>query len=203
MDSVDRLLAELKAKNQQQTQSELPLEQHSADQTAGSAQGSAPSSNHQSLDQLLDQLEEGTKRTVRAQLLSSPPVTHADTTPIAAEIPLADEITRSPENSLLSHLKSHYDAQDQAEAKRQQQEQRQAEQQRQQQEREKQRRLEALRKQRRAELAEQAKQWLAKISPKSEEGLWFEEFACNYDSRLEAAIDYLEALQTVERESRK
>lgn len=58
-------------------------------------------------------------------------------------------------------------------------------------------RLEKLRVRRREELGSMAQEWLATLSVKSEEGRWFEEFACNYESRLEAAIDYLEALQEV------
>jgi hypothetical protein len=71
------------------------------------------------------------------------------------------------------------------------------------QERAKQKRLEHLRQQRRSELREPARKWLSQLKPKSDEGVWFEEFACNYESRLEAAIEYLEALQEVEREGRK
>lgn len=37
----------------------------------------------------------------------------------------------------------------------------------------------------------QAKEWLAKVDPLSSEGLWFERFAENYSSKLEAAIEYL------------
>jgi hypothetical protein len=40
-----------------------------------------------------------------------------------------------------------------------------------------------------------AHRWLQHIKPSTEEGLWFEEFALHYSSRLEAAIDYLAALQ--------
>lgn len=61
----------------------------------------------------------------------------------------------------------------------------------------KQQRREQLKQQRRAELAAQAEQWLKSLQPKSSEGRWFEEFACHYSSRLEAAIDYLEALQDI------
>ncbi len=41
----------------------------------------------------------------------------------------------------------------------------------------------------------QAEEWLKKLDTLSEEGLWFEEFAYKYPSKLEAAIDYLQALQ--------
>ncbi|MFM2429708.1 MAG: hypothetical protein RLZZ511_921 [Cyanobacteriota bacterium] len=61
----------------------------------------------------------------------------------------------------------------------------------------KQQRLEQLRSQRREALRQTAAQWLKQLKPKSDEGRWFEEFACNYESRLEAAIDYLEALEEV------
>jgi hypothetical protein len=51
----------------------------------------------------------------------------------------------------------------------------------------------------RQELRLNAQQWLQQLKPKSEEGRWFEEFACNYESELEAAIEYLSALQEVDR----
>jgi hypothetical protein len=43
-----------------------------------------------------------------------------------------------------------------------------------------------------------ATEWLAKLSSVSEEGRWFEEFACHYESRLEAALDYLAAIAEAE-----
>ncbi|NJL83620.1 MAG: hypothetical protein HC890_12920 [Chloroflexaceae bacterium] len=49
--------------------------------------------------------------------------------------------------------------------------------------------------QRRASLSRQAQAWLQGLDPHSEEGLWFEEFSYAYESKLEAAIDYLEALR--------
>jgi hypothetical protein len=61
----------------------------------------------------------------------------------------------------------------------------------------KQQRLEQLRSQRREALRPTAVQWLKQLQPKSDEGRWFAEFACNYESSLEAAIDYLEALEEV------
>ncbi|MEP0915313.1 hypothetical protein NC981_00650 [Leptolyngbya sp. DQ-M1] len=67
----------------------------------------------------------------------------------------------------------------------------------QQQAQQKQERLEQLKQQRRQALALRAEEWLKNLDSQSSEGRWFEEFACNYDSRLVAAIDYLEALQEV------
>ncbi|HEY9809262.1 MAG TPA: hypothetical protein V6D13_07965 [Halomicronema sp.] len=45
-------------------------------------------------------------------------------------------------------------------------------------------------------LTKQAEEWLKNLDPLSEEGLWFEEFAYKYPSKLEAAIEYLDALQS-------
>jgi Mg2+ and Co2+ transporter CorA len=47
---------------------------------------------------------------------------------------------------------------------------------------------------RRKQLTIKAKQWLKNLDPNSDEGFWFEQFADSYQSKLEAAIDYLEAL---------
>jgi hypothetical protein len=43
-----------------------------------------------------------------------------------------------------------------------------------------------------AALEKPAKQWLAKLDPLSSEGLWFERFAESYPHKLAAAIDYLQ-----------
>jgi hypothetical protein len=42
---------------------------------------------------------------------------------------------------------------------------------------------------------QKAREWLKNLDPKSDEGLWFEEFAYAYESKLEAAIDYLQAIR--------
>jgi multidrug efflux pump subunit AcrA (membrane-fusion protein) len=99
-----------------------------------------------------------------------------------------------PMDDLLTQVKAEQDEKAQAELLRQQE----IEREQKQQERLKQQRLEQLKAQRRQESRQAAEQWLKKLKPKSEEGRWFEEFACNYESRLEAAIDYLEALEDVD-----
>jgi hypothetical protein len=128
------------------------------------------------IDDLLNNLDESTKRGVRDRL------SHAAPAPPNVSL-----------NGLLAHVKVEQEEtarvfwqqqQDLAAAAEIQAQQR-AE------------KLEQLRLQRRAELAVTARSWLAKLSKKSEEGRWFEEFACNYESQLAAAIDYLEALQEV------
>ncbi|NJL52886.1 MAG: hypothetical protein HC930_12945 [Hydrococcus sp. SU_1_0] len=55
---------------------------------------------------------------------------------------------------------------------------------------------EELRERRRQEaLREKAQAWLIKLNPRSEEGQWFEEFSYSYENKLQAAIDYLEAMR--------
>ncbi len=55
---------------------------------------------------------------------------------------------------------------------------------------------EELRELRRKEaLREKAQQWLKNLNPRSEEGKWFEEFSYSYEDKLQAAIDYLEAMR--------
>ncbi len=57
-------------------------------------------------------------------------------------------------------------------------------------------RLEEQKKQRqRRVLTHRAQEWLKNLNPLSEEGMWFEEFADSYPSPLEAAIEYLAALE--------
>lgn len=53
---------------------------------------------------------------------------------------------------------------------------------------------EQLQRQRRKSLEKEAEKWLKQLDPHSQEGLWFEEFAYRYPSKLEAAIDYLQVL---------
>jgi hypothetical protein len=64
-----------------------------------------------------------------------------------------------------------------------------------QQEQLKQQRLEQLKQQRRAALHNRAQNWLANLAQNAAERRWFDEFACNYNDRTEAAIAYLEALE--------
>lgn len=44
-------------------------------------------------------------------------------------------------------------------------------------------------------LREKAKLWLKNLNPRSEEGKWFQEFAYSYENKLDAAVDYLEAMR--------
>ena len=48
---------------------------------------------------------------------------------------------------------------------------------------------------RKAALRDKAQQWLKNLNSQSEEGRWFEEFSYSYEDKLQAAIDYLEAMR--------
>lgn len=88
------------------------------------------------------------------------------------------------EYSLLDEIKSEFSEKDrQEEVKRQQKI------------KEEQARQERIQQQQRQALEKEAVAWLKKLNPRSEEGLWFEEFSYSYPSKLEAAIDYLQALK--------
>jgi hypothetical protein len=102
-------------------------------------------------------------------------------------------------NNLLSSVRSDLDAELAAQAEAESRQQEQLERERQHQERAKQAKLDRLAAQRRQELQREAETWLRQLKPKSDEARWFEEFACNYETPLEAAIEYLDALKTVDR----
>ncbi|PMB02805.1 hypothetical protein CI594_06965 [Fischerella thermalis CCMEE 5196] len=85
-------------------------------------------------------------------------------------------------DELLEEVKSDFEELDQAEKLRIQQELEQ-----------KRIRQEQIKAQRREALKQHAQDWLAKLDSFSPEGLWFERFAERYSSKLEAAIDYLQA----------
>ncbi len=57
------------------------------------------------------------------------------------------------------------------------------------------RRQELEKQKREKQLIRTAERWLKNLDPYSDEGFWFEQFALSYPSKLEAAIDYLRALQ--------
>jgi hypothetical protein len=140
-----------------------------------------------SIDDLLGNLDESVKRNVRQHLSQN-------LSQNLAHQPALTPTNPPPMDDLLTQVKTEQHEKAQAELLRQQE----FEREQKRQEKLKQQRLEQVKAQRRQELRQAAEQWLKKLKPKSEEGRWFEEFACNYDSRLEAAIDYLEALEDVD-----
>lgn len=99
------------------------------------------------------------------------------------------------DESLLAQVKAEFEDRDQAEEIKKQQQQREEQQRKEQQQREEQLRVQQKEKRKREALTQEAQEWLKKLNPRTEEGLWFEEFSYSYSSKLEAAIDYLQALR--------
>jgi hypothetical protein len=131
----------------------------------------------ESIDDLLAQIK--AEYQTKPQDVSQP-------SPIPPGVRPIDPPTSSAVDHLLSELGGEYREQEQAEAQERQQQQ--------EEERRKQERCQQLQRQ---ALRRDAEAWLKKLDPLSGEGLWFAEFAEGYSSRLEAAIDYLEALKEV------
>lgn len=104
---------------------------------------------------------------------------------------LQSSSTRSPStfnNNLLEDLKEEYQEKDREAQRRKQQELQ-----------EQQRRERQKKQRRRQALRQEAQKWLQNLNLNTDEGLWFEEFSYAYDSKLEAAIDYLEAIRETRR----
>ncbi len=161
MDSIDKLLAQIKAEYQESDLQKQPKKQQIPVQPIEQP----PPQKESSLDSLLSELKVEPVQIKQQQIPKAPK-------------------NEASLNSLLSDIKADYEDRDRAEAERRQ-EQLKAEELRKQ--HLKQQELEALQR--------QAIAWLKKLEPLSTEGLWFEKFAENYASKLEAAIVYLQDLQ--------
>lgn len=165
-DPIDKLLAEVQAE--------------SAPKPKPPAAASSPPPNQgkpaqASVDQLLRQIQGG------SQSIAQPESGRSQGRSLDPLPPLVSP--RDPAiDGLLGDLKTTYQHQD-AEADRQRQQALEAERQRQ-------REQEAAE---RAAFAQQAQDWLSKLDPLSADGLWFNQFAERYPSRLDAAIDFLRA----------
>lgn len=57
-------------------------------------------------------------------------------------------------------------------------------------------RQEELKQKQKEALKQEAKIWLEKLDPLSTEGMWFERFAEGYSSKLDAAVEYLQGLES-------
>jgi hypothetical protein len=175
MDPIDQLLAKLGS-----SPANPPTASKSTSPEPTSGANSGQSINGRSItpdasktiDELLRSLGEPAKQTVRDQLQASPP-------------PPVSLVRSLPVPEIQSYQQEQVAIELAAQEKQQQQarmyEQRQA----------------ALAQQRRQDLRQQAQAWLHKLDKKSVEGRWFEDFACHYESPLDAAIEYFVALQEI------
>lgn len=113
--------------------------------------------------------------------------------------PSPSNLVTSAEESLLAEVRAEVEERERAEKLEKQQQLKAEQQRKEQQQREEQLRIQQREKRRREALVQEAKEWLKNLNPRSEEGLWFEEFSYSYPSKLEAAIDYLQALRETHR----
>ncbi|BAU67085.1 hypothetical protein STA3757_44930 [Stanieria sp. NIES-3757] len=178
MNKMAELLAQLKAEYQENEKTQSLSENVTSsarshkELTSNSSQASVNLQSETSLDALLAEV----KNQVDQPELSE---NNNFSRPVSSSS-LPQSTTK---HDLIGQLQQEYQAKERREQELKQQEQILQEQQ---QEQKKQRRKQALQ--------EKAQQWLKKLEPNSEEGLWFEEFAYNYESKLAAAIDYLAAI---------
>lgn len=173
MDSIDKLLAQIKAEYQESDKPEQPKKQQPLPKKAKSGEafkdGVPPSGNklfktEASLDSLLSEVE-------TAESINQQPSTKLN----------QQSKNTASLNNILSDIKNDYEAQERAEQQIKES-QLKAQEQRQQQ----------LHQQEAEKLRQSAIAWLKQLDPLSTEGLWFDSFAEKYDSKLEAAIAYLQ-----------
>lgn len=177
MDPIDQLLAKLGSSPAKPPSSPTAPKSTSPETDGGASSGqsidgrSITPGAKSTIDDLLRSLGEPAKQTVRDQLQASPPPAS-----FAKSLPLP-EIQSYQQEQVAMELAAQEKQQQQARMY----EQRQA----------------ALAQQRRQDLRQQAQAWLQKLDKKSVEGRWFEDFACHYESPLDAAIEYFVALQEI------
>lgn len=99
------------------------------------------------------------------------------------------------EENLLADVRAEFEEKERAEELKKRQQLREEQLRKEQQIREEKLKEEQRRQRKREALTQEATDWLKKLNPRSEEGLWFEEFSYSYPSKLDAAIDYLTALR--------
>ncbi len=116
------------------------------------------------------------------------PVTYQAQSPTRNWVPSVDE-------PLLGQIKAEFEEKERIEELKRQQILREEQLRKEQQIREEQLRAQQREQKRREALNQEATEWLKKLNPRSEEGRWFEEFSYSYPSKLEAAIDYIQALR--------
>ncbi len=178
MDSIEKLLEEIKVENQnagakspEQVPAKAPL-------STSNSQSPPAQKVGYNLDSLLDQVQAESK--------------NLEVQPTLSFNPINLEPTSGGLRGNIEHLFG--------DVKRELEEQEQAEQLKREQERQEEaKKLERLKQQQREGLAKQAQEWLKKLDPYSDEGFWFGQFSDHYSSKLEAAIAYLEATPSQKR----
>jgi hypothetical protein len=173
MDPIDQLLARLGSSPAYPFSPPTAPKSTTPETASGENSGkSITLGANSTIDDLLQSLGEPVKQTVREQLQASPP----PHTSFARSLPVPEIQSYQQEQVV----------RDMAAQEKQHQQARMYEQ-----------RRAALAQQRRQDLRQQAQAWLQEIDRKSAEGRWFEDFACHYESPLDAAVEYFAALQEI------
>ena len=184
MSEMDELLAQLKAEYEQEKPPSSKPSSSATPFTQESKQKLDARRNKQLNSLLSDLKAEFTGE--KPQKLDNPPQKPAKT--ISATPSSGNRSTSTYKDHLLKDLQAEYKAKEQEEQQRRQQELS-----------EQKKREQAKEKRRREALRQEAQEWLKNLNLNSDEGLWFEEFSYSYDSKLEAAIDYLQAIRETRR----
>ena len=149
----------------------------------------------ESIDDLLAQVKAEYQEQDQGKQPKKPPLFQEEEFKSPPPVPATYRSQPSPQNwvspaeqSLLAQVKAELEEKERAEELK-----------RQQQLKEEQLKAEQRRQKQREALTQEATEWLKNLTPRTEEGLWFEEFAYSYSSKLEAAIDYLQALRETHR----
>lgn len=109
--------------------------------------------------------------------------------------PVSQNWVSPVEDSLLAQVKAEFAEQQRIEELKKEQQLQEEQLRKEQQQREEQLKTQQQAQRQREALTQEATAWLKNLNLRSEEGLWFEEFSYSYPSKLEAAIDYLQALR--------
>ncbi|MFB8790556.1 MAG: hypothetical protein U7123_17305 [Potamolinea sp.] len=212
MESIDDLLAQVKADYQEKEQGKQPKKQPLFTEEELQAPPPLPV-NYQpqsTAQNWMSPVEEGLLAQVKTELEEKDQGKQPKKQPLFTEkelqAPSSIPVTYQPQfakpnwvspvdQGLLGQIKTEFEEKERAEELKRQQQLREEQLKKEQQLREEQLRAQQREQRKREALTQEATEWLKKINPRSEEGRWFEEFSYSYSSKLEAAIDYLQALR--------
>lgn len=186
MSEMDEFLEQLKAEYK-------PKKPPSSSSKAASSASPLSQKSHQNLDSPKDRQVDNILAELKSEFTTKKPPEkkispQKQVKPTSVSRSSSKRSTPTYNDNLLAEIKGEYQAEIKAEQQRKQRELL-----------EEQRREQAKEQRRRQALKKEAQEWLKTIDLKSDEGLWFEEFSYSYDSKLEAAIDYLQAIRETRR----
>lgn len=212
MESIDDLLAKVKAEYQEQDQGKQAKKQPLfteeelqtppplpvTSQVQATTNKWVSSVDDELLAQVKTELEEKDqgKQAKKIPLFTEEELKTPPPLPVTYQSQSVTKNWISPvDNNLLGQVKAELEEKERAEELKKQQQIQEEQLRKEQLIREEQLRSQQREQRKREALTQEANEWLKKLNPRSEEGRWFEEFSYSYPSKLEAAIDYLQALR--------